>query len=216
MGRPKEGSITQGTPMEKMRSKDSGPTTYVSFDISGGGDYYKRVPPGTPYFPGSQQFYRQRPPVSGQRSSPPTGHPSSAYASDQHNNSRQIIINDYYTSQQMQNPPGISSHGPHITQNSIGPHPSRIDSRIDPSKRNSIPGNMIIPGNNPYSVQPRQDMAYRQSPSPHQPQQHQQQRQGVIQRTNSHRKILRIYIIVKIYSKLFHNILGLCRCCCQS
>ncbi len=50
--RPKEGSITQGTPMEKMRGKESGPpTAYVSFDRSN--DYYKRVPPGAPYFHGN-------------------------------------------------------------------------------------------------------------------------------------------------------------------
>lgn len=48
--RPKEGSITQGTPMEKMRGKDGPPTAYVSFDRSA--EYYKRVPPVAPYFHG--------------------------------------------------------------------------------------------------------------------------------------------------------------------
>lgn len=122
-------------------------------------------------------FYGQRPPSTVQRNSPPTGHPpQSNYASDQHNNSRQIIINDYYTSQQMQNPPGVSPTS-HIPQNSIG------QQRIDPSKRNSIPSNISISGNPMYAVQSRPDIAYRQSPSPSCPP-HQQQRQGVIQRAN--------------------------------
>lgn len=49
--RPKEGSITQGTPMEKMRGKEGVPAAYVSFDRSA--DYYKRVPPNAPYFHGN-------------------------------------------------------------------------------------------------------------------------------------------------------------------
>lgn len=135
-------------------------------------------------------FYSQRPPSTGQRGSPPIGHPSSAYASDQHNNSRQIIINDYYTSQQMQNPPGVTQN-PHLPQNAIG------QPRIDSLKRNSGPTNVPVPGNSPIygNLPQRQDIVYRQSPSPSCPP-HQQQRQGVIQRANANRKLFSLFNIL--------------------
>lgn len=52
--RPKEGSITQGTPVEKARGgKDPGPA-YVAFDRSSAAEYYKRGGPANPpYFAGT-------------------------------------------------------------------------------------------------------------------------------------------------------------------
>ena len=127
-------------------------------------------------------YYGQRPPSTGQRSSPPTAAQSSAYAIDQHNSSRQIIINDFYTSQQMQQPP--PTHPPQQSpQNSV-----QQMSRVDPQKRNTTPGS-VTPV---YVLPPRHEVPYRQSPTP--PTSHPVGRQGVIQRANAQSKSL---IIVK-------------------
>lgn len=123
-----------------------------------------------------QQTYNQKSP-SGHRSPPLSSTHASTYSAEQHNTSRQIIMNDYYTSQQMQQAP------PHIQaslQNQSQP-------RMDLSKRGPQPPTSGHHGHPVYILPPRNEHpSYRQSPTPPQ---HQQQRQGVIHRTNPNRKL---------------------------
>ncbi|ODN02691.1 hypothetical protein Ocin01_03990 [Orchesella cincta] len=91
----KEGSITQGTPKGPM---------YGMYERPPPAEYFKRMSPAaSPYYHGNPNtYYGQRPPSAGQRSPPHPPPQTSPFSADQHNSSRQIIINDYYTSQQMQ------------------------------------------------------------------------------------------------------------------
>lgn len=87
----------------------------------------------------------------------------------------------------MQQP--VLPHAPHQSQNSIG------QPRMEPPKRNIPSG----PGQNPiYVMSARQEINYRQSPSPSCPprqQQQQQQRQGVIHHANTSRTLIVLFAL---------------------
>jgi len=213
----KEGSITHGTPLDKVRGKEQSSSPYL-YDRSP--DNYKRMSPAAysfhgktlpliPYlsitncllglssvFPGAhpQQFYNQKSP-SGHRSPPLSTTHASTYSAEQHNTSRQIIMNDFYTSQQMQQPhPSVPSH----IQPSLQQHQSQ-QPRMDMSKRGPPPTQGPPPGHHghpAYILPPRNEHPYRQSPTP--PQHHQQQRQGVIHRTNPNRKSIQIQSVIEM------------------
>lgn len=173
----KEGSITQGTP--------KGPS-YVMYERPST-EYFKRMSPaGSPYYHASPPYFAgQRPPSSGgggQRS--PPVHPSpqtSPFSADQHNSSRQIIINDYYTSQQMQQPPP-SQHPPQPSPSPLGQPRNVVE---QPQQKR----NMNQQGGPMYMLPPRQEIPYRQSPPPSSIPPPTHQRQGVIQRANTNRKL---------------------------
>jgi len=51
----KEGSITQGTPIDKMRGKEPIQSSYATYERTP--EYYKRMSPAAPYYHGKKTAF---------------------------------------------------------------------------------------------------------------------------------------------------------------